>query len=90
MCYVKNQSSPINAEIKNNQNSVYLNKMTMCLVFFSFVLTILFDLVSCALIIQPTEETEDCTKGGKAKYIDFSKLLAEPYNDTLFYLNGKK
>lgn len=39
--------------------------------------------------LQPNEETEDCTVGGKAKFIDWSKLLVEPVNDTLFYLNGE-
>jgi hypothetical protein len=53
-----------------------------------FLLTIIASVVG-DLKLQPNEETEDCTAGGKAKYVDFSKLVVLPYNDTLFFLNGK-
>jgi hypothetical protein len=35
------------------------------------------------------EEIEDCTEGGKAKYLDFTNLEIEYLNDTCFVLNGK-
>lgn len=54
-----------------------------------FVSISIFYGVDCSMKLQPNEETEDCTNG-KAKFIDWSQLLVEPVNDTLFYLNGEK
>lgn len=63
--------------------------MASTLIFCLILVSLCSSLVFCVLLVQPSENTVDCTKNGKAKYMNFENLLAEPYNDTLFLLNGK-
>jgi hypothetical protein len=55
---------------------------------FLTVLTSLLVIVGGELHVFPAEEVEDCTKGGKSKYIDWSGLTYDAINDTLFFING--
>jgi len=41
------------------------------------------------MFLVPGENLEDCTSGGKAKYVDWTGLTYDAINDTLFYMNGE-
>lgn len=42
------------------------------------------------LVIQPNEDFIDCTKNGKLEGMDISDFKIEAYNDTYYYLIGKR
>lgn len=54
-------------------------------------LTLLLQIQTVLSKVQvfPADSYEDCSDGGKAKYIDFSGLEYEYVNDTEYALTGK-
>lgn len=42
-----------------------------------------------SLKLYPDEEVQDCTVGGKSKYVDFTGLSHPAHNDTHFTVEGK-
>lgn len=52
------------------------------------VLLLSFDLNLAKVQIFPADIFEDCSDGGKSKYIDFSGLEHEYVNDTEYFMTG--
>lgn len=53
------------------------------------IITIALNVVNSKIVLLFNEEFEDCSKGGHAKFVDFSGLEYDYVNDTTYFLNGE-